>query len=55
MNVAAALAGGVAGLIVGAWGYPSLNAFAALIAAGTLAAAAAARVSLARVATPAEA
>jgi MFS family permease len=48
MNVAAALAGGVAGVIVGAWGYASLNAFAALIAAGTLAAAAGARASLAR-------
>ncbi len=48
MNVAAALAGGLAGVIVGAWGYPSLNAFAAVIAAGTLAAAAGARLWLAR-------
>jgi MFS family permease len=55
MNVAAALAGGVAGVIVGAWGYPSLNAFAAVIAAGTLAAAAAARTSLARGAALSEA
>lgn len=47
MNVAAALAGGVAGVIVGTWGYPSLNAFAAVIAVGTLAAAAAARVTTA--------
>lgn len=48
MNVAAAFAGGLAGVVVGGWGYPSLNAFAAVIAAGTLAAAAASRVWLAR-------
>ncbi len=55
MNVAAALAGGVAGVIVGEWGYPSLNAFSAVIAAGTLAAAALARVSLTRPASLTEA
>lgn len=55
MNVAAALAGGIAGLVVGGWGYPSLNALSALIAAGTLGAAAVARVSMARPTTLTEA
>ncbi|HQR27519.1 MAG TPA: MFS transporter [Nocardioides sp.] len=39
MGVSAAAAGGLAGLIVGSWGYPALNLFAALLATGVLAAA----------------
>lgn len=50
MNVAAAGAGGLAGLIVGEWGYAQLNLFAAVLAAGVLASAAAARRSTGRVA-----
>jgi MFS family permease len=43
MGLAAAAAGGAAGLIVGSAGYPSLNLFAAVLAAGTLGAAFVAR------------
>jgi MFS family permease len=43
MGLAAATAGALAGVIVGSWGYATLNLFSALIAAGVLAAAAWAR------------
>jgi MFS family permease len=39
MGVAAAAAGGVAGVVVGSWGYAALNLFAAVLAMGVLAAA----------------
>jgi MFS family permease len=39
MGLAAAAAGAVAGLIVGSWGYPALNLFAAVLAVGVLASA----------------
>ena len=39
MGLTAAAAGAVAGLIVGSWGYPALNLFAAVLAAGVLASA----------------
>jgi MFS family permease len=38
MGLTAAAAGGVAGLIVGTWGFPELNLFAAVLACGVLAA-----------------
>jgi hypothetical protein len=38
MNLSAAAAGGLAGVVVGAWGYAALAAAAALLAATVLAA-----------------
>ena len=46
MGVSAAAAGALAGLIVGSYGYPELNLFAAVLAVGTLGAAALARLGL---------
>ena len=55
MGLAAAAAGGLAGVIVGVWGYPALNAFAAVLALGVVAAGwVSARDSRAPIAHPAQ-